>query len=156
MLGVAFLQDTIFKQGDTGQEFFVIRTGEASVFVRCSVLSCRAKQSFYMILWPLSRSLSLSLSCALSLSLSLYIHIHIYICLSLSLHTYPGIHTVRRFVFGLFWNTSYHMILHSLRDTFYALSYHAELFEVTDEAGVQKKVAGLKAGSCRHQWLMKW
>lgn len=25
--------DTIFKQGDTGQEFFVIRTGEASVFV---------------------------------------------------------------------------------------------------------------------------
>ena len=38
MLGVA-LQDTIFKQGDTGQEFFVIRTGEASVFVGCSVLS---------------------------------------------------------------------------------------------------------------------
>lgn len=25
--------DTIFRQGDTGQEFFVIRTGEASVFV---------------------------------------------------------------------------------------------------------------------------
>eukprot|EP00434_Breviolum_minutum_P022103 symbB.v1.2.019514.t2/scaffold1557.1/size112825/13 len=28
-----FVQDTIFKQGDTGQEFFVIRSGEASVFV---------------------------------------------------------------------------------------------------------------------------
>ena len=37
LMGVA-LQDTIFKQGDTGQEFFVIRTGEASVFVGCSVL----------------------------------------------------------------------------------------------------------------------